>query len=74
MRSKIWFTKRFMNYSTRKLAKQMVYYLRGSFHLENGSVCRSGPIDSITKILTDVHENFDKNDIANLDNQIMHGL
>ncbi|KAG5576351.1 hypothetical protein H5410_056485 [Solanum commersonii] len=74
MRSKIWFTKRSKDYSTRKSTKLLVYYLRGSFHLENGSVCRSGPTDSIAKVLTDVHKNFDKKDIANLDHQNIHGL
>ncbi|KAG5576327.1 hypothetical protein H5410_056461 [Solanum commersonii] len=41
--SKIWITKRSIDYSTRKLAKRGVYPLRGSFDLENGlRVNRSG--------------------------------
>ncbi|KAG5576307.1 hypothetical protein H5410_056441 [Solanum commersonii] len=74
MRSEIRFTKRSMDYSTRKLAKRLVYQLWGLFHLENMSIFPSGPTNSIAKVLMDIHENFGKNDIANLDNQKLHGL
>ncbi|KAG5576316.1 hypothetical protein H5410_056450 [Solanum commersonii] len=65
-------TKRSMDYSTRKLAKWVVYQLQGSFHLENGSVCPSGLTFSIAKVLMDVPKNFRKNDIQNLDHQKIH--
>ncbi|KAG5576331.1 hypothetical protein H5410_056465 [Solanum commersonii] len=67
MTSKIWITKRSIDCSTRKLAKPGGYQLRGSFYLENGSVCQSRPTDSIAKVLTNDHRNFGKNDMANLD-------
>ena len=35
-----------------------VYLLWGSFELESGPICSSRPTSSITKVLTDVHENF----------------
>ncbi|KAG5576298.1 hypothetical protein H5410_056432 [Solanum commersonii] len=49
MTSKIQITKRFMESRKQKLAKPRSYPLRGLFDLENGSVCPSGPIDSIAK-------------------------
>ncbi|KAG5576292.1 hypothetical protein H5410_056426 [Solanum commersonii] len=45
-----------MDYSTRKSAKHGVYLLLGLFNDENGLVCPSGLIGSITKVLTDVHQ------------------
>ncbi|KAG5576338.1 hypothetical protein H5410_056472 [Solanum commersonii] len=72
MTLEIWITKRFMDYSTRKLVKWVVYQLRGSCHLENGLVCLSEPTGSIAKVLTDVQENFRKNNIGNLDHQKIH--
>ncbi|KAG5569187.1 hypothetical protein H5410_058953 [Solanum commersonii] len=63
-----------MDYSTRKSAKQGVYLLRGSFDLENGPIFPFEPTGFITKVLTDVHENFGKNDAKNLDHQNIHGL
>ncbi|KAG5576333.1 hypothetical protein H5410_056467 [Solanum commersonii] len=74
MTSEIWITKRSMDNSTRKLVKRVVYQLRGSSHLENRPICPSGQNDSITKVLTNVHKKFRKNDIENLDYQKLHGL
>ncbi|KAG5576293.1 hypothetical protein H5410_056427 [Solanum commersonii] len=51
---------------------KVFYQLRGLFHLENALVCLSGPTDYIAKVLIDVHKNFWKNHIRNMDHQKIH--
>ncbi|KAG5576294.1 hypothetical protein H5410_056428 [Solanum commersonii] len=51
-------TKRSSVYSTRKLAKRVVYPFRGSFDIENGPVCQSGPIGSMANVLMDQNKGF----------------
>ncbi|KAG5576370.1 hypothetical protein H5410_056504 [Solanum commersonii] len=53
--SKIWITKRFMDYSTQISAKRGVYTLQGSFDHENESFCPSRPTGSISKVWMDIH-------------------
>ncbi|KAG5576360.1 hypothetical protein H5410_056494 [Solanum commersonii] len=60
MTSKIWITKRSIDYSTQKLAKPGVYPLRWSFDFENGSVYPLGPTISIAKFLTDIHKKVEQ--------------
>jgi len=50
--------KKYMDYSTRKLAKWGVYLLWGTFDLQNGTFWPCGLTGSIAKVLTDVHEIF----------------
>ncbi|KAG5576426.1 hypothetical protein H5410_056560 [Solanum commersonii] len=42
-----------------------VYPLWGSFDLENGPVNPSGPTDSKTKVLTNIHEKFQQKQCRN---------
>ncbi|KAG5576366.1 hypothetical protein H5410_056500 [Solanum commersonii] len=72
MTSKIWITKRAMDYRTRKLKSRSpkdpwtiahenrqkwgIYPLRGSFDLKNGPVYPSRPTSSIAMVFTNVHE------------------
>jgi len=50
--------KKYMDYSTRKLAKWGVYLLWGTFDLQNGTFWPRGLTRSIAKVLTDVHDKF----------------
>lgn len=43
-----------------KISKIRVNLILGSFELENAFVCPSRPTGSITKVLRDIHENFNK--------------
>ena len=52
-----------------------VYLFYRSFELENHvPVFPSGPTDSITKVLTDVHENFRPKTRQNSESPKLHGL
>ncbi|KAG5576452.1 hypothetical protein H5410_056586 [Solanum commersonii] len=72
MTSKIWMTKRSMDYSTKiskmgglpvtgihtKISKTGVYPIRASFDHGNGPIYPFGPTGSIAKVLIDVHKIF----------------
>lgn len=58
---------KFMDY-TRRLVESIFFNL-SSFELENIPVFSSRSTDSITKVLTDVHKNFDKKNVGIMDHQ-----